>query len=360
LSRPASRAPKSKKTRKNRSWRAFLSLFVLGVLTVLAAAVFWLQSPMGFKPGAIKGSDTVQTLDLSIEPGTSPKGVANAIADAGADVTPQLLQLWFRVSGQDRAIKAGSYEITADMSPRMVLNMLVRGEESLKTITLVEGWNFKQFRQALSKAEALKMTTQGLSDAEIMANLGRPNVHPEGRFYPDTYTYAKGSTDLAVMQRALKAMDRHLAKIWAQKSSAVALSNPDELLTLASIIEKETGRASDRPLISAVFHNRLKMGMRLQTDPTVIYGLGDAFDGNLRRVDLRTDTPYNTYTRAGLPPTPIAMPGKPALIAAISPAASSAIYFVAKGDGSSHFSQSLNEHNNAVNKYQRGLSKQGQ
>jgi UPF0755 protein len=315
---------------------------------------------MGFKPSYLNASPSVQVLDLAIEPGTTPKGVAQAIADAGSDVSPKLLRLWFRVSGQDRAIKAGSYELTSEMSPRGVLNMLARGEETLRTVTLVEGWTFKQFKQALAKSDNLKVTTQGMSDVEIMAQLGRPNLHPEGRFYPDTYTYAKGSTDLAVMQRALKAMDRHLAKVWKQKKANLVLAHPDELLILASIVEKETGRASDRSLISAVFHNRLKMGMRLQTDPTVIYGLGDAFDGNLRRVDLRTDTPYNTYTRSGLPPTPIAMPGKAALLAAIDPAPSNAIYFVAKGDGTSHFSQSLNEHNNAVNKYQRGLSKQGQ
>jgi UPF0755 protein len=315
---------------------------------------------MGFHPQVMNAPSNAPVLDLSIEPGTSPKAVAQAIADAGADVSPQLLWLWFRASGQDRAIKAGSYEISPDMSPRRVLNMLARGEESLKTVTLVEGWTFKQFKQALAKSEALKNTSQALSDAEIMAQLGRPGMHPEGRFYPDTYTYAKGSTDLAVMQRALKAMDRQLAKVWTQKPSNLPISNPDELLTLASIVEKETGRASDRPLIAAVFHNRLKIGMRLQTDPTVIYGLGDSFDGNLRRIDLRTDTPYNTYTRAGLPPTPIAMPGKAALLAAIHPAPSNALYFVAKGDGTSHFSQSLNEHNNAVNKYQRGISKQGQ
>ncbi len=315
---------------------------------------------MGFKPSYLNASPSVQVLDLAIEPGTTPKGVAQAIADAGSDVSPKLLRLWFRVSGQDRAIKAGSYELTSEMSPRGVLNMLARGEETLRTVTLVEGWTFKQFKQALAKSDNLKVTTQGMSDVEIMAQLGRPNLHPEGRFYPDTYTYAKGSTDLAVMQRALKAMDRHLAKVWNQKKANLVLAHSDELLILASIVEKETGRASDRSLISAVFHNRLKMGMRLQTDPTVIYGLGDAFDGNLRRVDLRTDTPYNTYTRGGLPPTPIAMPGKAALLAAIDPAPSNAIYFVAKGDGTSHFSQSLNEHNNAVNKYQRGLSKQGQ
>jgi len=360
LSRPVSKAKKRKTSRKKSSWRVFLTLTTLMVLSVLAGAVAWLQMPMGFKSNALNTTPTVQVLDLAIEPGTTPKGVAQAIADSGADVSPHLLLVWFRLSGQDRAIKAGNYEITSEMTPKGLLNMLARGEESLRTVTLVEGWTFKQFKQALAKAETLKFTTQGMQDADIMAQLGRPNVHPEGRFYPDTYSYSKGSTDLAVMQRALKAMDRHLDKVWAQKAANLKLANPEELLILASIVEKETGRASDRPLISAVFHNRLKIGMRLQTDPTVIYGLGDAFDGNLRRVDLRTDTPYNTYTRTGLPPTPIAMPGKAALLAAVKPATSNALYFVAKGDGSSYFSQSLNEHNNAVNKYQRGISKEGQ
>ena len=358
MSRPASKARKSPTSRHQRSWGAFLTLSTLMVLAILAACLAWLQLPMGFKPQIVSSSPSPQVLDLSIEMGTSPKGVAQAIADAGADVSPPLLVLWFRLSGQDRAIKAGSYEITPEMSPRMVLNMLARGEESLRYVTLVEGWNFKQVKQALAKAETLKASTQGMSDAQIMAQLGRPNVHPEGRFYPDTYSYSKGSSDLAVMNRALKAMDRQLAKAWSQKPANLPLVSPDEVLTLASIVEKETGRASDRPFISSVFHNRLKIGMRLQTDPTVIYGLGDAFDGNLRRVDLRTDTPYNTYTRAGLPPTPIAMPGKAALKAAMEPAPSNFLYFVAKGDGSSHFSQSLSEHNNAVNKYQRGISKQ--
>ena len=359
MSRSASKAKKSKSSRKNSSWRTLLTLTSLLTLVLMAASVAWLHMPMGFKPNAPLSTDVPsgQAVDLSVELGTTPKGVAQAIADAGADVSPQLLSLWFRLSGQDRAIKAGSYEITPDMSPRTVLNMLARGEESLRSLTLVEGWTFKQFKQALAKADTVKLTTQGMTDAEIMTLLGRPNVYPEGRFYPDTYTYSKGSTDIAIMKRALKAMDRQLAEVWSKKSSPIAITNSEDLLILASIVEKETGRASDRPLISAVFHNRLKMGMRLQTDPTVIYGLGDAFDGNLRRIDLRTDTPYNTYTRSGLPPTPIAMPGKAALRAALEPAKSNALYFVAKGDGSSYFSMSLNEHNQAVNKYQRGLSK---
>ncbi len=362
MSRPSRTAKRSGSSRKKSLWASLFALSSLLTLVLLAAAVAWLQMPMGFKEGApiLTAPQSVAVLDLSIEPGTSPKGVAKAIADAGANVSPQLLWFWFRVSGQDRAIKAGSYEITPEMSPRRVLSMLARGEETLRSLTLVEGWTFKQFRQALAKADHLKLTTQGMTDPDIMAQLSRPQLHPEGRFYPDTYTYAKGATDISVMKRAMKAMDRQLDLVWSKKSSKLVLSSPTEVLILASIVEKETGRASDRPLISSVFHNRLNIGMRLQTDPTVIYGMGDEFDGNLRRVDLRTDTPYNTYTRAGLPPTPIAMPGKAALMAAIEPASSSALYFVARGDGSSQFSQSLNEHNLAVNQFQRKQSTQGQ
>ena len=178
--------------------------------------------------------------------------------------------------------------------------------------------------------------------------------HPEGRFFPDTYTYAKGSSDVAVLKRALRAMDKRLAAAWALRAPQSVAKTPDEALILASIVEKETGKGADRPLISAVFNNRLRVGMPLQTDPTVIYGMGEAFKGNLRKVDLQTDTPWNTYTRPGLPPTPIAMPGKASLLAAVQPAPGKALYFVARGDGSSQFSETLDEHNRAVNKYQRG------
>jgi UPF0755 protein len=231
---------------------------------------------------------------------------------------------------------------------------LARGEESLRAVTLVEGWNFRQLRAALAKEEALKPDTKGLADEAIMTMLGRPAQHPEGRFFPDTYTYAKGSSDVAVLRRAMRAMDKRLAAAWAQRSPQAVVKTPDEALILASIVEKETGKAADRTLISAVFQNRLRVGMPLQTDPTVIYGLGERFDGNLRKIDLQTDSPYNTYLRPGLPPTPIAMPGKASLLAAVQPAPGNYLYFVAKGDGSSHFSASLNEHNRAVNKYQRG------
>jgi UPF0755 protein len=319
-------------------WLASLLLVAMGLL---GGANWWLNQPI----------DTRQTtLDLSIEPGTSAKAIAQSVAEAGAQTSPTLLYAWFRLSGQSRQMRAGSYEIAPGTSPQRLLNMLVRGEESLRSVTLVEGWNWRQVRQALAKAENLRPDSRALSDDALMAQMGRPGVAPEGRFYPDTYSYAKGSSDLAVLQRAMKAMDKQLQQAWEARQPGAALQSPEQALILASIVEKETGMA----LISGVFNNRLRIGMRLQTDPTVIYGLGEAFDGNLRRVHLTTDNPWNTYTRAGLPPTPIAMPGKASLLAAVQPAKTSAIYFVAKGDGSSHFSATLDEHNRAVNRYQRG------
>ena len=303
--------------------------------------------PLKLQPGA-------QALDLEIEPGTRGRTVAEAVVASGADVPVFFLQTWFRLSGQARQIKAGSYEIVAGTTPRRLLSMLVRGEEALKSVTLVEGWNFNQVRAALQKAEQLAPDTVGLSAATIMEKLGRPGIHPEGRFFPDTYTYAKGASDLAVLKRAAKAMDKRVETAWAMRSPDTPLKSPEQVLILASVVEKETGKSSDRAQIAGVFTNRLRTGMPLQTDPTVIYGMGDKFDGNLRRRDLQTDTAYNTYMRGGLPPTPIAMPGKAALSAAAQPARTTALYFVARGDGSSQFSASLEEHNRAVNKYIRG------
>ena len=294
------------------------------------------------------------TVDLSIEPGANARDVATNVVDAGVPVNPTLLYWWFRVSGDARKIKAGSYELDQNTTARSLLRKLVQGEEALRSVTLVEGWNFRQLRAALKNAEQLKPQTLSLSDRAIMEQLGKPGVHPEGRFFPDTYTYSKGSSDIAVLQRAMRAMDKKLSAAWAQRTPQTPLQNSEQALVLASIIEKETGRIADRAQIGAVFSNRLRIGMRLQTDPTVIYGLGDSFDGNLRKIDLQTDTPWNTYTRNGLPLTPISMPGKAALLAAVQPAQSKALYFVAKGDGTSQFSTTLDEHNRAVNKYQRG------
>ncbi|WP_414709520.1 endolytic transglycosylase MltG [Ramlibacter sp.] len=337
--------------RRSRDVRRFLStLFLLALLAAAAiggAGWWWVHQPL-----PLRGS----SVDLSIEPGTLPRGVAQAVRDAGVDVDPRLLFAWFRVSGQGHRIKAGSYELERGITPERLLDKLARGDVTLRAVTLVEGWNWRQVRAALAKADALKPDTANLADADLMKLLGREGVAPEGRFFPDTYTYAKGSSDVKVLQRALRAMDKRLAQAWAQRSPQSILKTPEEALNLASIVEKETGKAADRTLIAAVFQNRLRVGMPLQTDPTVIYGIGERFDGNLRKVDLQTDTPFNTYLRAGLPPTPIAMPGKDSLLAAVQPAPGNYLYFVAKGNGSSHFSGSLDEHNRAVNKYQRGIS----
>jgi UPF0755 protein len=320
-----------------------MGLLIAGLLA--GAAAWWLNQPLALSS---------ETVDLSIEPGTSPRGVAQVAAEAGVDVNPTLLFWWFRLSGDARQIRAGSYELARGATPRTLLQMLVRGEESLRSVTLVEGWNWRQVRQALSRAEQLKPDTENLSDEMIMSRLGRAGLPAEGRFFPDTYTYAKGSSDLAVLRRALYAMERKLDAAWAQRAPDTPLKTPTEALILASIVEKETGKPADRAMIAGVFVNRLRIGMMLQTDPTVIYGLGEAFDGNLRKRHLQADTAWNTYTRAGLPPTPIAMPGKASLLAAVQPAQTKALYFVARGDGSSQFSATLDEHNRAVNKFQRG------
>jgi UPF0755 protein len=276
------------------------------------------------------------------------------VHDAGVDVDPRLLYAWFRLSGQGQRIRAGSYELDRGITPERLLEKLARGEESLRAVTLIEGWNFHQFRAALANSDQLRPDTAKLSDDDIMKLLGRPGVPAEGRFFPDTYTYSKGTSDVKVLQRALRAMDKRLAQAWAQRSPQSILKTPDEALILASIVEKETGKAADRTLVAAVFQNRLRIGMPLQTDPTVIYGLGEHYDGHLHKVDLQTDTPYNTYLHAGLPPTPIAMPGKASLLAAVRPAPGKFLYFVAKGDGTSQFSDNLDEHNRAVAKYQLG------
>ncbi|QNN55469.1 endolytic transglycosylase MltG [Diaphorobacter ruginosibacter] len=330
--------------------RRFIIFLVLVALAAAGAAYWWLHAPLPLRASGTGG----EPLELEIEPGTTPRGVAAAAVKAGVQTDARLLYYWFRLSGQDRQIKAGNYEIPAGTTPYQLLQKLARGESSLRAVTVVEGWTFRQMRAALAKADALRPDTAAMSNEELMKALGREGVPAEGRFFPDTYTYAKGSSDLAVLNRALHAMDRRLEAAWSQRESDTPLKSAGEALILASIVEKETGSAQDRAEIAGVFANRLRIGMLLQTDPTVIYGMGERFDGNLRKRDLQADTPWNTYTRAGLPPTPISLPGKAALLAAVQPARTKALYFVAKGDGSSHFSTSLDEHNRAVNRYQRG------
>ena len=322
-----------------------LSLLVLMLTGAVGAATWWwLDHPLALAAPAV---------ELSIEPGTPPRDIANAWVQAGVQTQPVLLYQWFRWSGQARRIRAGSYEVEPGATPRSLLAKLVQGDEAFERVRLIEGWTFRQFRAALAAAPQLKHSTAALDDAALMQAIGQPGVAPEGRFFPDTYVYSRGVSDLAVLKRAAAAQRQQLEAVWATRAPDTAVRSADQALVLASIVEKETGLAADRGRIAGVFNNRLRIGMPLQTDPSVIYGLGDSFDGNLRKRDLQADTPFNTYTRSGLPPTPIAMPGLASLRAAVQPEATKALYFVARGDGSSVFSDTLAAHNQAVNQFQR-------
>ncbi len=328
-------------------FRALLALLVTAAvlsLGVLAGAWWWVHQPLPL---------AAQQAETSIEPGTPVREIAQRWVQAGVQVPAWMLYEWFRWSGQSRKIRAGSYAVSGGTSPAQLLDKMVQGDESLEAVRFIEGWTFKQVRAAMAQAPHLRAVSAQWSDEQIMQALGRSAVPPEGRFFPDTYRYSKGVSDLTVLRRALEAMDLKMQQAWSARQMPSPLRDPQDMLILASIIEKETGRASDRPLIAGVFHNRMRIGMPLQTDPTVIYGLGEAFDGNLRKADLLRDTPFNTYTRKGLPPTPIAMPGWASLQAAVKPAATTALYFVAKGDGSSIFSATLEDHNRAVFRYQK-------
>jgi UPF0755 protein len=326
--------------------KLLLALTILG-LGAAAAGAWWLQRPLQMP-------DTVSAeapLEVTIAPGSSARSVADTVVNAGVQGPSVLLYAWFRLSGESRQIKAGSYELAPGTTPASLLSKLVRGEQALRSLTLLEGWNIRQVLQAVRSSPDLKQDIDGLSMADLMARIGYPGRHPEGRFFPDTYRMAKNTPASAVLRQAAQAMEQQLNIAWTQRAPNSPLRSPDEALILASIIEKETGLESDRAMVGGVFSNRLRIGMRLQTDPSVIYGLGERFDGNLRRVDLQTDTPYNTYTRAGLPPTPIAIPGRNSLMAAVMPATTDAMYFVARGDGASYFSATLQEHNAAVRRY---------
>jgi len=319
---------------------------MLLLLCALAAVVawWWLDRPLPL---------AAPSVELSIEPGTTPREVAKGWVEAGVQAHPELLYQWFRWSGQARRMRAGSYAVDSGITPRLLLVKMVQGDETLERLLLVEGWTWRQVRAALAAAPNLKASSREMSEAQLMQALGDSATSAEGRFFPDTYVYSRGVSDLTVLRRAHAAMQRRLDAIWAQRSADTPLNSPEQALILASIVEKETGPKDDPGLVAAVFLNRLRIGMPLQTDPTVIYGLGEAFDGNLRKRDLLTDGAFNTYTRAGLPPTPISMPGLAALQAVVKPTPSKALYFVARGDGSSVFSDNLADHNRAVNKYQR-------
>jgi len=322
-----------------------IAVLLLAALAAAIGAWWWLDQPLALPKSPY-------TFD--VKTGTSLRAVARDLASAG--VLPHELPLvaLARLRGVDRAIKAGNYEVSAGITLPQLLAKLTQGDATQAALTVIEGATFADMRRALMADPSVAKTALDLPEAELMKRLGANVPTAEGWFFPETYFFSSGSTDAAVLGRAHRLMRERLDAAWRGRSEGLPLTDPYQALILASIVEKETGRASDRPLIASVFLNRLKLGMRLQSDPTVIYGMGTRFDGNLRKRDLEEDTPYNTYTRDGLPPTPIAMPGQASLDAVMRPPKTDFLYFVSRGDGTSEFSASLADHNRAVSKYQKG------
>jgi UPF0755 protein len=328
-------------------------LIVTGVIAAAAAGAgfqWWSKQPI--TPAS------APAIPFAIAQGTGVAGAAQQMSTAGVPVNPFLFGVLARVTGKAGQIKAGSYELKPDTSPRRLLSQLVRGEFAQESLTIIEGWTFRQMRQAIDAAPNLKHETAKLSDQELLAKVDPDFKAPEGLFFPDTYLFAKGASDLSIYKQAHEMMMKRLKAAWDKRDPGLPYTDPYQALIMASLVEKETGQKSERSMIAGVFVNRLKAGMLLQTDPTVIYGMGSKYDGKIRKKDLETDTPYNTYTRPGLPPTPIALPGVQSLAAATAPAKTEALYFVSRGDGTSHFSVNLSEHNKAVNQYQRNQAPQ--
>jgi UPF0755 protein len=291
--------------------------------------------------------------EFSINQGSSLKAAARQMEQSGIIPNDRVFVLLARALGKTTQIKAGNYELETAITPLELLDMMTKGKVNPSEIGIIEGWSFSQLRGILNANSAIRHDSATLSETEILQRIGAGEDHAEGLFFPDTYYFASGASDLTLLKRAYQTMQKHLQETWQARAPDLPLESPYQALTLASIIEKETGQAKDRDKIAAVFINRLRRGMMLQTDPTVIYGMGEQFDGNLRKGDLLADTPYNTYTRAGLPPTPIALPGLAALQAALHPAQTDVLYFVARGNGSSEFSATLEQHNRAVNRFQK-------
>jgi len=328
-----------------------LALALLGMAVLAGAGLY------GYATHDVRFASAPLTYDLKF--GSNLRAVARELAAMGVVQQPLLFEIVGRLRGDAPLIKAGNYEFESPVSPLALLRKLTRGDATQAAIRFIEGWTLKQVRQTLNAHDGLLHDTQGLSDDALAQKLGIADGRLEGWFFPESYHFVRGTSDLAVLRRAHRLMQKHLSVQWDKRDAAVPLSSPYEALILASLVEKETGKAADRPLVSSVLVNRLRLGMKLQTDPTVIYGMGKDYNGNLRRRDLQADTPWNTYTRTGLPPTPIAMPGLASIKAAVNPPASSLLYFVARGDGSSHFSKTLDEHNAAVTRYIRAARKSG-
>ena len=322
-------------------------IFTLMILLVMASAA-WLGY-YAFHPMSLP----VIPFEFDLKQGSNLKSTARELHQTGL-----LSQEWpfialARVTHKTVQLKAGNYQLKQPVTPLHLLQIITKGEFSQRKTSIIEGWTFKQFRDSLNSNRYIAHDTIGLTDHEIMQRIGATESNPEGLFFPDTYHFVAGSSDLAIFKAAYRTMQQHLAETWATRAENLPLETPYQALILASIVEKETGTASDRSMIAGVFVNRLRKHMLLQTDPTVIYGLGDKFDGNLRKRDLLKDTAYNTYTRRGLTPTPIALPGLAALQATLHPAQTDALYFVSRGDGSSQFSSTLSAHNRAVDRYQK-------
>jgi UPF0755 protein len=325
--------------------KKILSLLIVVGLIGAGLVAYWAHQP-------IIGQGQPD-IEFAIRAGSPVKSAAQQIVSAGVPMNAQLFVWLARVSGKSAKMKAGSYVLRSGTTPRQLINQLVRGEFAQESLSIIEGWTFKQMREAIDEHPALKHDTAKLSDKQLLALITSDFTNPEGLFFPDTYLFATGSSDLQVYRQAHAVMLKHLNEAWATRNPALPYKTPYQALIMASIIEKETGQPAERNLVAAVFVNRLKLGMLLQTDPSVIYGMGEKYNGKIHKRDLETDTPYNTYTRAGLPPTPISLPGAAALNAAMNPAPSDALYFVSRQDGSSQFSNNLLDHNRAVNKYQR-------
>lgn len=324
--------------------RLIIVFIILSALAGLLAS-FWLQH-------AQDSVVTSETRIISVANGASMRGFAEHLVNEGLLQEKWSFLIWARYRGLAGSLKAGDYQIPADATMQDLLQLVTSGKVIDYPVTFIEGWNFKQIRQSLANQKNLRQLIEKLDDQAVMKEIGADGVYPEGRFYPDTYRYTAAMSDIDILQQSYDKMSQFLNEEWEKREEGIPLESKDQALVLASIIEKETGSAEERPLIAGVFTNRLRKGMRLQTDPTVIYGMGESYKGNIRKKDLLTDTPYNTYTRSGLPPTPIAMPGGDAIHAALHPADTKALYFVARGNGQHKFSATLSEHNEAVIKYQ--------
>ena len=324
----------------------YLVVFVLVLLAVSAGAGYYRMQQLFFAPGPLPAP-----LRIQIDPGTPVRAVLNQLGKQGALANVRAEEIYLRVRGVRPNVHFGMYEIPARASPAQILEMFEQGRVVLEQLTVVEGSTFAEFRRELDQQPAVTHTLTGKSAAEVMTALGHAGELPEGRFFPDTYRFAAKTKDTEILTLAYNAMQKALETAWQDHTPNLPFDTPYQALILASIVEKETGVGSERARVAGVFVSRLRKGMRLQTDPTVIYGLGDNYDGSIHSRDLVTDTPYNTYTRAGLPPTPIALPGRDAITAAAHPQENGELYFVATGNGGHHFSKTLEEHNEAVKQY---------